>query len=55
MRLIVHLGIIALMAAVGASLGQQFHTEQGTRVGAFLGGLLGLLVISTLRAGTRGK
>ena len=53
MQLIVHLGIIALMAAIGSSLGQQFYAEQGTKLGALVGGVLGLLVIGVLRAGTR--
>ncbi len=52
MRLIVHLGIIALMAAIGSSLGQQFYGEQGVRFGALVGGVFGLLIISALRAGT---
>jgi len=55
MRLIVHLGIIALMAAIGSSLVQQLGAEQGTKVGAFVGGVFGLLIISALRAGTTNK
>ncbi len=55
MQLIVHLGIITLLAAIGSSLGQQFYAEEGTKSGALVGGVLGLLVISVLRAGTRNK
>ncbi len=55
MELIVQLGIIAIMAAVGASLGQQFYGEEGTKFGALVGGVLGLLVIYVLRAGTHNK
>jgi len=55
MQLIVQLGIITLMAAIGSSLGQQLGTEQGTKVGALVGGALGMLVILVLRAGTGNK
>ncbi len=55
MQLIVQVGIIALMAAIGSSLGQQLGTEQGTKLGALVGGGLGLLVISVLRADTNSK
>jgi hypothetical protein len=55
MQLIVHLGIIALMAAIGLSWGQQFYGEQATKLGAGVGGALGLLVIIVLRAGTHNK
>jgi len=55
MQLIVQLGIIVLMAAIGSSLGQQLGTEQGTKLGALVGGVLGLLVVSVLRAGTSNK
>ena len=55
MQLIVHLGIIALMAAIGSSLGEQFYAEEGIKLGALVGGVLGLLVILVLRAGTRNK
>ncbi len=55
MQFIVHLGFIALMAAMGSSLGQRFYTEDATKLGALAGGVLGLLVIYVLRAGTRNK
>jgi len=55
MQLIVHLGIIAVLAAIGSSLGQEFYAEEGMKLGALVGGVLGLLVISVLRAGTTGK
>ena len=55
MQLIAHLGIIALLAAIGSSLGEQFYTEDATKLGALAGGVLGLLVIYVLRAGTRNK
>ncbi len=55
MQSIVHLGIIALMAAIGSSLGEQFYAEEGIRLGALVGGALGLLVILVLRAGTGNK
>ena len=55
MQLIVHLGIIALMAAIGSSLGQEFYAEEGMKSGALVGGALGMLVILVLRAGTRNK
>ena len=55
MQFIVHLGIIAFMAAIGSSLGQQFYGEQATKLGAGVGGALGLLVIIVLHAGTRNK
>ena len=55
MQLIVHLGIIAVLAAIGSSLGQQFYAEEGVKFGALVGGVLGLLVIYVLRAGTRNK
>ena len=55
MQLIAHLGIIAVMAAIGSSLGQKFYAEEGVKFGALVGGVLGLLVISVLRAGTSNK
>jgi len=55
MQLIVHLGIIALMAAIGSSLGQQFYAEEGMKLGALVGGVFGLLIILALRAGTSNK
>jgi len=55
MQLIVHLGIIALLAAIGSSLGQQFYGEQGVKFGALVGGVLGLLVILVLWAGTSNR
>lgn len=55
MQSIVHLGIIALLAAIGSSMGEQFYAEEGIRFGALVGGALGLLVILVLRAGTRNK
>ncbi len=55
MRLIVHLSIIALLAAIGSSLGQQFYGEQGMKLGALVGGVFGLLIISALRAGTSSR
>ena len=54
MRSILHLGIIALMAAVGSSFGQRFFPDNGTALGAFIGGVFGLLIIAALRAGARG-
>ena len=53
--MIVHLGNIAVMAAIGASVGEQFYAEEGIKYGALVGGVLGLLVILVLRAGTRNK
>jgi len=55
MRLIIQLGIIAIAAAIGALLGQQFQGEEGMKLWAFLGGVFALLVTSAWRTGSSGR
>ncbi len=43
------------MAAIGYSFGEQYYGETGMKLGAFLGGVFGLLVISGLRAASVGR
>lgn len=50
MRLILYLGAIALLAAIGSSLGQEYYQEMGRTLGAFIGGVFGLLVVASFRA-----
>ena len=55
MRLIMQAGVIALMAAIGYSFGDQYYGETGMRLGAFFGGVFGLLVVSCLRVSGVGR
>ncbi len=55
MRVIVYLGVVALMAAIGAHFGGEYYGDTGPMVGALLGGIFGLLVVSGLRVASPGK
>ncbi len=55
MGLIVQVGVIALMAAIGYSFGEQYYGETGMNLGAFIGAVFGLLVVSCLRASSVGR
>ena len=54
MRLIFYVGIVAVLAAIGWHFGEEYYGgyygDRGPMLGAFLGGAVGLLVISGLRA-----
>ncbi len=50
MRLIFYVGIVAVLVAIGWHFGEEYYGDRGPMWGAFLGGAVGLLVISGLRA-----